>query len=287
MSNRLSRRRLLSAGAVVSAGAVLSGQPAAAQAGAPSGRPKTTPFSNVTGDALLPPDRIGLMLYTVRDQIQSLGFAKVFETIAGMGFNAVEFAGYSQGTGPITTKQIRRLLTANGLTPVGSHGNLDDAAIAAAVDLDLPYTGTAFEVPSGADTAAWEQLAADYNAFGERAAKHGVKGYLHMHGPAFAPVADNPEKQGWTSSWSRQTRRSSRSRWTSIGRTSSSPPSPAMTRSTGSGTTATVSRCSTSRTAPLDRPAGSQVARSPTSAKATSRSRTSSLQSGAHERAGT
>lgn len=190
------RRHLLGASAVVGAGAVLPTLPAAA---APKGkrRPKkTTPFSNVTGHALLPKKRIGIMLYTLRDQVQSVGFAQTFETVAGMGFNAVEFAGYTQGTGAITLKQIRRLLDANGLTPVGAHGNLDDEAIAAAVELDMPYTGIAFEFPSGTDTAAWERLAADYNAFGERAAKHGVVGYLHPHGPAFAQVSDNPDKRG-------------------------------------------------------------------------------------------
>ncbi|HVM20627.1 MAG TPA: sugar phosphate isomerase/epimerase [Egibacteraceae bacterium] len=197
----LSRRRLLGAGAVVGAGALVGAAPAAASATASTtqakaARAKTTPFSNITGKALLPPKRIGLMLYTVRDQIESLGFARVFETIAGMGYNAVEFAGYSQGTGPVAPKKLRRLLDANGLTPVGAHGNLDDAAIAAAVDLNMPYTGIAFEIPSGTDTAAWERLAADYNAFGRRAAKHGVIGYLHPHGPAFAPVSDNPDKRG-------------------------------------------------------------------------------------------
>ena len=191
-SPTINRRRLLGAGVVAGAGALL---PATASAETTAAA-KVTEFSNYTGEALLPPNRIGLMLYTVRDQVESLGFAKVFETIAAMGFNAVEFAGYTQGTGDISLRKIRRLLDLNGLTPVGSHGNLDDAAIKAAVELEMPYTGTAFEVPSGTNTAAWERLAADYNAFGKRAAKHGVKGYLHMHGPAYAPVSDNPSLRG-------------------------------------------------------------------------------------------
>jgi sugar phosphate isomerase/epimerase len=157
---------------------------------------KGTPFSNTSGDALLPKNLIGLMLYTVRDQVDSVGFAEVFETVAAMGYTAVEFAGYTQGTGDITPKQIRRLLNDNGLVGVGSHGNLDDAAIEAAIALDMPYTGTAFEVPRDTSTAGWEQLAADYNAFGKKAAKHGIKGYLHIHGPAYAPVADNPDIRG-------------------------------------------------------------------------------------------
>lgn len=187
---RFNRRRILGAGAVVSAGALLQPLTAAAPATADA------EHSNTTGEALLPPDRIGLMLYTVRDQIEKRGFARVFETVADMGYNAVEFAGYSQGTGSISMRQIRDLLAANGLTPVGAHGNLDDAAIAAAVKLNMPYTGTAFEVPDGTTTASWEKLAAEYNAFGRRAAKHGVKGYLHIHGPAYAPVADDPTRRG-------------------------------------------------------------------------------------------
>jgi sugar phosphate isomerase/epimerase len=192
--NRFDRRRFLGAGAIAGAGTILGASrafPALASVDA-----KGTPFSNTDGDTYLPKDLIGLMLYTVRDQVDSVGFGKVFETVAGMGFTAVEFAGYTQGTGDITPKQIRKLLTANGLVGVGNHGNLDDAAIDAAVALDMPYTGTAIEIPRDTSTAGWEQLAADYNAFGKKAAKHGIKGYLHIHGPAFGPVADNPDIRG-------------------------------------------------------------------------------------------
>lgn len=186
----ISRRKFLAAGTVAGAGTIVGLPQAFARPGA------VTPFSNVSGDPLLPRDLIGLMLYTVRDQVEDKGFAEVFETIAGMGYTAVEFAGYSQGTGEITLRQIRRLLEANGLRAVGSHGSLDDDAIKAAVALDMPYTGTAFEIPRDTSRAGWEQLAADYNAFGERAAKHGVKGYLHIHGPAYGPVADEPSIRG-------------------------------------------------------------------------------------------
>ena len=193
---RFNRRKLLGAGAVVGAAALLGDTATAGGEPAAAAKPKTTPFSNVNGSAVLPADRLGLMLYTVRDQVANLGFAKVLEAVAGMGFKTVEFAGYTQGTGAITTKQIKKLLDANGLKGVGCHGNLDDAAIKAAVELDLPYTGTAFEIPRDTTTAGWEQLAADYNAFGKKASKHGVKGYLHIHGPAYGPVADNPLVRG-------------------------------------------------------------------------------------------
>ncbi|HWL65200.1 MAG TPA: TIM barrel protein [Actinomycetota bacterium] len=190
----ISRRKFLGAGAIAGGGTILGASNAFA--GTSGLDVKGTPFSNYTGDPYLPKNLIGLMLYTVRDQVDSVGFAEVFETVAGMGYTAVEFAGYTQGTGDITPKQIRKLMEANGLVGVGSHGNLDDAAIEAAVALDMPYTGTAFEIPRDTSTAGWEQLAADYNAFGQKAAKHGVRGYLHIHGPAYGPVADNPDIRG-------------------------------------------------------------------------------------------
>src|SRR5687767_13065056 len=51
---------------------------------------------------LMPRGRIGIQLYTVRDQVSSIGFAEVFRRLAAMGYKEIEFAGYTQGTGPIT-----------------------------------------------------------------------------------------------------------------------------------------------------------------------------------------
>ncbi|NHC15778.1 sugar phosphate isomerase/epimerase family protein [Motilibacter deserti] len=102
-----------------------------------------------------PLENLGLQLYTVRDKITSLGFAVVFEELARIGYKEVEFAGYTQSTNilgrQITIAEIRKALDDNGLKAIGSHigaaALVDpaqrDASFQAAVDLGMPYVGTA------------------------------------------------------------------------------------------------------------------------------------------------
>ena len=45
------------------------------------------------GDRLLPRDRIGIQLFTVRDQVASLGFEAVFARLSEIGYREIEFAG--------------------------------------------------------------------------------------------------------------------------------------------------------------------------------------------------
>src|SRR5689334_10395030 len=111
----LTRRGLLGATAGLAATAALARGAGLALA--------TTQAAEVTaGTPLLPPDRIGLQLYSVRDEISAVGFARVFKQLAKIGFKVVEFAGYTQGTTPeITPAQLRNLLSTYGLRAVGSH----------------------------------------------------------------------------------------------------------------------------------------------------------------------
>lgn len=152
--------------------------------------------------ALLPKERIGIQLYTVRDQISSVGFAKVFERLSRIGFREVEFAGYTQGgVGPITPAEIRQLLDDNGLAAVGSHVgglNKDNAAQHAEIAniLGTPYVG----IPSwqgGTTTSTVAATAANYNAIGETLAAAGVGFYFHNHQTEFAPLMDDPTKSGY------------------------------------------------------------------------------------------
>ena len=54
--------------------------------------------------------------------MSSVGFAKVLEEVAEIGYKLVEFAGYTQGTrADHDVKQLRELLDANGLKAIGSH----------------------------------------------------------------------------------------------------------------------------------------------------------------------
>lgn len=191
----ISRRALFGAGAGVAAGAALG-----LRAGGATG--EAAAAGAVAKQSLLPPERIGLQLYSVRDAVAEQGFAKVLETLAEIGFKRVEFAGYTQGTGPITTKELRALLDANGLIAAGSHvspGNdesmkaiLDDAAV-----LGIPDVGISLVVPEGPlTTSSWQTVAEDFNRYGELARQRGVGFYWHNHFEEWFPVVDAPGKRG-------------------------------------------------------------------------------------------
>jgi sugar phosphate isomerase/epimerase len=188
----LSRRGLLGAAAGLGAAAAL---------GTTTGRALGA-TAKVTPDVgLLPSDRIGLQLYSVRDEISARGFAPVLQELAKMGFKCVEFAGYTQGTGPITPAELRSLLKANGLQAVGSHVSpssddsmkqiLDDAQT-----IGIPNVGVSFEIPSGQTTSDWKALADDWNHYGEMAAARRVGFYVHNHFQEFLSCLDDPTKRG-------------------------------------------------------------------------------------------
>jgi sugar phosphate isomerase/epimerase len=197
-STALSRRSLLSACAGVVAAAALPARKAAAA---------TDTTTDPTADrpdphALLPKERIGIQLYTVRDQVSSVGFAKVFERLSRIGYREVEFAGYTQGNvGPITPTEIRQLLDDNGLRAVGSHvGGLTQANASQQAEianiLGTPYIG----IPSwqgGNTTTSVASTANNYNKIGEALAPFGVKFYFHNHNSEFAPLMDDLTKCGY------------------------------------------------------------------------------------------
>ena len=121
-------------------------------------------------ERLVPPGKLGIQLFTVRDQIPRLhnsvtdtnpanpfygqplpgGFRGVFEALASFGYKTVEFAGYTQGAnGPITTQEIRALLDEFGLTAVGTHLSLNALRTNLAFEIErcqilgMGYIGTA------------------------------------------------------------------------------------------------------------------------------------------------
>ncbi len=188
----ISRRGFLAGGAGAAAASLvpLRGAPPAEGAGP------------VLRTSLFPPERIGIQLYSVADQVSSVGFAKVLEEVAAIGYKLVEFAGYTQGTGPISTKQLRELLDANGLKAIGSHVSpssddsmkqiLEDAAV-----LGIPNVGISLPLPSEGPTASgWTALSQEYNRYGEMAAAQGIGFYLHNHFHEWFPTPDDPTKRG-------------------------------------------------------------------------------------------
>ncbi|GGO43853.1 hypothetical protein GCM10012287_07990 [Streptomyces daqingensis] len=199
--HRLRRRGFLGVAAGAAAASLLGAGAGTAQAAAPS-----------AADAgrcgpLLPKGRLGIQLYTLRDKVQSLGFAAVFEELSRHSYEQVEFAGYTQGTGDISLAQLRRLLREYGLRGIGSHVGyysddpddytfdtqlekvLDDAA-----ELGLPHVGTAAGPDRyGRTVDAWKRAAEDFNRYGAAARRRGLKFYQHNHQMEFGFAEDRPD----------------------------------------------------------------------------------------------
>ncbi|MCL6731956.1 sugar phosphate isomerase/epimerase family protein [Streptomyces neyagawaensis] len=204
LSHRLSRRGMLgvAAGATVAALLGTAASPAqaadateAAAAGKGRGRP------------VLPPGRLGIQLYSLRDKVSTLGFAPVFAELEKYGYDEVEFAGYTQGSaGPITLAQLKRLARNHGLTPIGSHVGYysdDPNAYTFAQNLDkvlddaqalgLKHIGTAAgPFRYGTTVDAMKRAAEEFNTYGAAARARGMKFYQHNHSEEFAFASDKP-----------------------------------------------------------------------------------------------
>ena len=202
-NRKLNRKRFIGAGAGAAAGAALTpwAPGALAQGGRDGGR----------GERLLPRDRIGVQLFTLRNRISALGFEQVFRELAAIGYKEIEFAGYSapdtnipNPTPPPATipsvENIRTLLRRYRLKGIGSHIGvtqfrdtleqvLDDAET-----LGLRYIGTASEpdqlFPSAERQTvdAYRRAAEFYNTFGAAARARGMRFYHHNHSSEFAVV---------------------------------------------------------------------------------------------------
>ncbi|NUS25315.1 MAG: sugar phosphate isomerase/epimerase, partial [Streptomyces sp.] len=203
LTRRLSGRGMLGVAAGATAAALLGAAAtpataATASAATAAGR----------GRPVLPPGRLGIQLYSLRDKVSTLGFAPVFAELEKYGYDEVEFAGYTQGSaGPITLAQLKRLARDHGLTPIGSHVGYyaDDPSAYTFADnltkvlddaqaLGLKHIGTAsgpFRYGSTVD--AWKRAAEDFNTYGAAAKARGMKFYQHNHSEEFSFATDNPK----------------------------------------------------------------------------------------------
>lgn len=202
LSRRLRRRGFLGVAAGSAVASLLGGTGNAHAAGAASAA-----GADRHGGPAVPKGKLGIQLYTLRDKVQSLGFAAVFKELARYSYEQVEFAGYTQGTGDISLAGLRKLLRENGLRGIGSHvgyysDNPDDYTFATQLEkvvdeaaaLGLPHVGTA----SGPDrygrtVDAWKRAAEDFNTYGAAAKKRGLKFYQHNHQMEFGFAEDRPD----------------------------------------------------------------------------------------------
>ncbi|GHJ41477.1 sugar phosphate isomerase/epimerase [Streptomyces sp. TS71-3] len=204
IGRRLSRRGMLGVAAGATAAALLGTATTAAEAlpaGAHGG-------GHGHGRPAVPKGRLGIQLYTLRDKVASAGFAAVFHELELYGYDEIEFAGYTQGTGDITTGELRRLARDHGLKPIGSHvGYYDDNNPGAytfaqnltqvlddAQALGLPHIGTASNPGRyGSTVDGWKRAAEEFNTYGAAARKRGMKFYQHNHSDEFAFASDRPD----------------------------------------------------------------------------------------------
>ncbi|WNE99654.1 sugar phosphate isomerase/epimerase [Streptomyces luomodiensis] len=204
LAETLRRRRFLGVAAGATAAGLLgTGTAAAAQTGT-----TTAAAQRGRGGPLVPRGHLGIQLYTLRDQVQSIGFARVFQELARYGYDQVEFAGYTQGSaGAITLEQLKRLMRDHGLRGIGSHVGyysddpkaytfatnltqvLDDAEA-----LGLPNVGTASGPwRYGTTVDGWKRCAEEFNTYGAAAKARGLKFYQHNHAEEFSFATDRPD----------------------------------------------------------------------------------------------
>jgi sugar phosphate isomerase/epimerase len=142
----------------------------------------------------LPPSRIGLQMYSVRDQPAKMGgMPAVLTALHEIGYRTVEFAG---GFTTATIATIKATMDDLGMRAVSNHGSMNQASIDSALALGMTYTGQG-SIPSGSSTDSWKQTAEDFNTFGQLAVSQGLKGFApHMHTELWSPVADDPMRRG-------------------------------------------------------------------------------------------
>jgi sugar phosphate isomerase/epimerase len=151
------------------------------------------------GDRLLPRELIGIQLYTVRDQVDTLGFEEVFKRLAAIGYKEVEFAGYNAQGRRWSNEELRGLLRKYRLKAIGSHvGYTGDYSFRSTLEqvlddaeaIGMPYVGTASSPADGTSQTpdGYKQAAEEFNEFGAAARERGLRFYQHNHFSEFEIV---------------------------------------------------------------------------------------------------
>jgi sugar phosphate isomerase/epimerase len=191
---RLSRRGFVGAAAGTAAAAAMGAPHALGHDGGRRGRRRGR-------DRLLPRDRIGIQLFTVRDRVAELGFEAVFARLSDIGYREIEFAGYNAQGRRWSNQELRALLRRHRLRGIGSHVgyfSTNPAAYTFATQLEqvlddaeeigLPYIGTASSPGQryGETVDGYRRAAEDFNRFGAAARARGMRFYQHNHSGEFA-----------------------------------------------------------------------------------------------------
>jgi sugar phosphate isomerase/epimerase len=153
------------------------------------------------GGRLLPRRNLGIQLFTVRDQVASLGFAEVFRRLSEIGYREIEFAGYNAQGRRWSNQELRQLLRRYRLRAIGSHVgyfSMDPTAytfetqleqvLQDAAEIGMPYIGTASSPGQryGETVEGYRRAAEDFNRYGAAARRYGLRFYQHNHSGEFA-----------------------------------------------------------------------------------------------------
>jgi len=196
----LDRRGFLTAGAGLAGALALGlGGPRDAQARAPGQEAGA-------GAGLVPADRRGMQLYSVRDAIgrdpgeyptQPSGYRQVFEALAGIGYANVEAFAHgakpflqhprAEGGAEPSPRLIKRWLDEYGMRSSGHYGSIRPATVGAALDLaealEMPLVGSVDPIPYPCSNQKvdWDRAIEEWNICAARAARRGIRIYAHAH----------------------------------------------------------------------------------------------------------
>lgn len=135
-------------------------------------------------------DKIGVQLYTVRDQMKA-DFEGTLAKVAAIGYKEVEFAGYFDHS----PKDVRALIDRLGLASPATHvpydtlgdkwpGQIESAKIIGQSYIVCPW------IPEDLrkDPDIWKKAADTFNRAGEASKKAGIQFAYHNHWFEFLPV---------------------------------------------------------------------------------------------------
>ncbi len=135
-------------------------------------------------------DKIGVQLYTVRDQMKA-DFEGTLAKVAAIGYKEVEFAGYFDHS----PKDVRAILDRHGLVSPAPHvaydtlGDQWPAQIESAKIIGQSYIVCPW-IPEDLrkDPDIWKKAAEAFNRAGEASKKAGIQFAYHNHWFEFLPV---------------------------------------------------------------------------------------------------
>ena len=138
------------------------------------------------------PRRVGLQLYSLRDQFKK-DVPQTLDQVRAFGITNVELAG----TYGLATEKFKQQLDERQLKAVSAHFSYEqfrdhlDEVVREAKLLKLEYAGSAWIPHNGPfDEKTCREAAAVFNRAAAALAKEGIKFFYHTHGYEFLPYRD-------------------------------------------------------------------------------------------------